>query len=406
MSSLRAIWTVALWEFHRYFKLKDQIIGFVTMVIGGVVAFSAVRIAETSSQVEIAVVGASAEFSLPSTGKIQQVREERSVEEWRQLVADRKVNGLLVLTPPTAASDPQAVWTAQLYVEKEPTWLKQLQPVLQNERIRWQMQRENVGTEQLTRIMTPAEVEVITSVDQGVSRADTVAAYCFLLGTLATSWMSLAWILTGITGEKNLRVTEQIVSAVNPQAWLDGKLLGITAASVGSLAFVVISGIIASIAAWAQGIEIPLPSAIGRPELLPAFLFFCVAGILFWNYFYAANAAIINDPHTSSRSAMMFLPLMPMFAASLVTSQPDGTMMKVLSICPGTSVTAMPMRLVLGNVSIIELIASGVLLIAAVMALREIAGRILTACILLTGREPSWLDILQCTVRRQREFTV
>ena len=38
----------------------------------------------------------------------------------------------------------------------------------------------------------------------------------------------IAYQFIVITGEKQLRVTEQVVSAITPQMWIDGKILGIS----------------------------------------------------------------------------------------------------------------------------------------------------------------------------------
>ena len=89
-----------------------------------------------------------------------------------------------------------------------------------------------------------------------------------------------------------------------------------------------------------------------------------------------------------------------MFASGLVVSQPDGPMMQALSLIPGASSTAMPIRLVLGEVSAFEILASLLLMAAGIAGLRLLAGRIFAAGIMLYGKEPSWLDIASWTIGR------
>lgn len=125
--------------------------------------------------------------------------------------------------------------------------------------------------------------------------------------------------------------------------------------------------------------------------------------VLYRNCSYAGVAAIINAPNTSSRSSLLFLPLLPMFACGLVASQPDGAMMRSLRLFPGTSSVAMPMRLVLGDVSTVDLLSSLILMVAGVAVLRLIAGRVFAAGIMLYGKEPSWLDIALWTLARHSE---
>ena len=78
-------------------------------------------------------------------------------------------------------------------------------------------------------------------------------------------------------------------------------------------------------------------------------------------------------------------------------------MMRSLSLIPGTSSVAMPMRLVLGEVSTVELLSSLILMVAGIAVLRLIAGRVFAAGIMLYGKEPSWLDIALWTLGRRSE---
>jgi carboxyl-terminal processing protease len=216
-----------------------------------------------------------------------------------------------------------------------------------------------------------------------------------------TSWIGLAYMMTGITGEKQMRVTEQIVSAIRPQMWIDGKLIGITAAAIGSLGFLFITSIICIPVAWMVGFEFSLPDSVKRWDLLPLLLVYYIGGVLFWNCFYAGVTSVINDPNTSSRTSLLFLPILPMMASALVMSQPDGTMMRILSVMPGASSTAMPIRLILGEAHPFELLLSLVMLALGVSVLRILAGRVFAAGIMLYGKEPGWIDIIQWAMTRK-----
>ena len=423
--SLRMSLTVAAWEFGRYFKLKDQIVGLVSLLMGATIGYGAMQIAKSASKVELAIIGASQQFELPTDGKLTVASGKFSEEEWRAQVLAGDVDGLLIFSRPNSTAisvnrssevvdnTPTAItpdtksldglWSAQLVVRQTPPWLEDLQPSLQADRMRTVIEASGVAPQTLVSITAPAQVDIIELSDQAVSKSDRLVAYCILGATLLTSWIGLAYMLTGITGEKQQRVTEQIVSAIRPQMWIDGKLLGITGAAIGSLAFILVSGVIAALAAFLFGYELPIPAAIQRWDLLSVLAFFFVAGVLFWNCFYAGVAAVINDPNTSSRTSLLFLPMLPLFAAGLVVSQPDGALMRTLSLLPGTSVTAMPMRLVLGEVSTLDLLLSIALLLVGIAALRWLAGRVFAAGIMLYGKEPSWLDMARWAFGRSNE---
>ena len=119
----------------------------------------------------------------------------------------------------------------------------------------------------------------------------------------------------------------------------------------------------------------------------------------FWNCFFAAVSSIINDPNTSAKSSLLFLPMLPIAAGFLAIPQPDGNAMRVLSVLPGTSSTAMPIRLFLGEVAWWEIAASLLFLFVGIYILRLAAGRIFAAGIMLYGKEPSWLDVIRWAIR-------
>jgi C-terminal processing protease CtpA/Prc/ABC-type Na+ efflux pump permease subunit len=393
---LKTCWTVARWEFQRYFKLKDQVIGIVSLLVGAVVGYGAIRIAQSAKKVEVAVLGASAQFALPENGKLKIAEGTRTEQEWRDKVQDRSIDGLIVFTQ--SAESP---WEANLTVRQEPAWLEELRPAVQKERMQWQMQAAKLSPETLAQVLAPVDIELVTLASRGVSKVDRLIAYSILGAMLITTWIGLAYMMTGITGEKQLRVTEQIVSAIRPQMWIDGKLIGITGAAIGSLAFLFIPSILCwPLVGW-LGWDVSLPDSLNRWEFLPVLLAFYLGGVLFWNCFYAGVASVINDPNTSSRTSLLFLPMLPMIAAGLVVSQPDGAMMRVLSLVPGASSTAMPMRMVLGEVSAVEILLSLIFMLVGIAGLRLLAGRIFAAGIMLYGKEPSWLDIAKWALSRQ-----
>ncbi|MCU0718534.1 MAG: ABC transporter permease, partial [Pirellula sp.] len=393
---LKTCFTVARWEFFRYFKWKDQFIGLFSLLIGAAIGFGAVHLARSSSKVELAVLGASDSFVFPEKSKLKKADGTHDESQWKELVQEGKVDGLLKITRKAGET-----FQSELIVRKEPAWLEELRPIVETEKMQWEIQEAQISPVTVARLLTPSTIEVISLSAGESSKVDRLVAYGMLIAMIMTSWIGLAYMMTGITGEKQMRVTEQIVSAIRPQMWIDGKLLGITAAAIGSLAFIFITSIICIPAAWMMGFEFSLPDSVKRWDLLPILLAFYIGGVLFWNCFYAGVTAVINDPNTSSRTSLLFLPMLPMMASALVTSQPDGVMMRTLSILPGTSSTAMPMRLILGEVHMLEVLLSVVMLAAGVYFMRVMAGRVFAAGIMLYGKEPQWVDIIKWALTRK-----
>jgi ABC-2 type transport system permease protein len=189
-------------------------------------------------------------------------------------------------------------------------------------------------------------------------------------------------------------VTESVISAISPQAWVDGKVLGLTGYALVSVVNMIVGGlIVAAAAALTTGFT--LPEAAIRPGVVVALLVYALLGVLLWSSFFAAVASTLDDPNTSSRTPLMMLPALPVVMSLAVLRDPDGMIARTLALVPLTSAPALPMRLVLSDPGAVEIAVSLVLLVAAIWLMRRIAGKIFEVGMLLYGKEPSLREVLR-----------
>src|SRR5207249_35986 len=128
---------------------------------------------------------------------------------------------------------------------------------------------------------------------QASSQAEKFAGGAFVGLTCLGVFLGMASFFSGITGEKQLRVTEQVVAAISPQTWVDGKLLGLTAAAFGTLLTYGAALALCLALLRLGGVEFTIPWSAIRPANLGIFLLFAVLGIFFWNCVFAAIAVTI-----------------------------------------------------------------------------------------------------------------
>jgi ABC-2 type transport system permease protein len=119
-------------------------------------------------------------------------------------------------------------------------------------------------------------------------------------------------------------------------------------------------------------------------------------GLLFWGSFLAAVAATIDDPHSSSRSSLMLVPTIPASLMFLTLDAVDHPAMWVASHLPLTSMAAMPVRALLGEVHGLEVLLSALVLAACTALMRRYASRVFRAHMLLYGKEPTWRELWRC----------
>ncbi len=205
----------------------------------------------------------------------------------------------------------------------------------------------------------------------------------------------IAYQFVVITGEKQLRVTEQVVSAITPQMWIDGKILGISLLAFFTTATYVVSGLVFVLLSRVFGDGIDIPLKIGDPGLWIGLSLLAIGGFLMWNTFFGLVAATTDDPNTSARGSLMMLPVLPLAIAFLGLARPEALWMRILSILPPTSPTILTLRLVLTEVPWWEIALALTLLAVAIWLLRRAAGKVFGLAILMYGKEPSWRETLR-----------
>jgi ABC-2 type transport system permease protein len=383
---LRRTGEVARWEFRRYVKPKQQIIGLVIlflMLLGG--AFVG-RLGGEPSTVEVAVVGGEHLPTLPAEADRFrfQAHPPGALPALLERMAAREVPAVLVVEPGGAGT---------LHARQNPGWRAALGRELTAAVQRQRLSATGLPPEQLAALHAPFELEVRETAPRAGGGAR-LAAFAALGLTLMGLLSGVGYIFSSVTGEKQNRLSEQVISTISPQTWIDGKILGLAAVSLVAILNALVAGaafLLVSRALW--GWSIPLPTSVERGELLLVALVLIFLGYLFWFAFMTAVAAIIDDPHTSTRNQLIFLPMLAMVPAFLAVSDPAAAWVRVLALVPPTSAAVMPVRLLVAEVPWWETLAAAALLLGAIWLVRVAAARVFRLGMLMYGKEPSWTEV-------------
>ncbi len=392
MSHARDVCVVAQWEFGRFFKWRDQFIGLALFLLVSAVWAGVALVAGAAGRtVTVALAGVA--LQPPAGGRFQFVPAAPDDRQGTDALRRGDVQGVL---------SRRADGAFELLVTKDPRYRAELAALLGDVVRRERLEASGVSPLALQRILAPVAVDVrfVDPARGRVGRAEKIAAGFCVGVMLIAIFTSLANLLTGITGEKQLRVTESVVSAISPQAWIDGKVLGITAAALASVGNIIVG--LAIIGVTAQLVSgFTWPAASLRPTVILTLAAYTILGLLLWNSFFAAVAATVSDVYTSSRSSLIFLPLVPVALSVAVLRDPDALVARVLAVFPLTSSPALPMRLVLSDPGPLEVAGSLALLAGAVWVMRRMAGRIFQLGILLYGKEPTLPEMVRWATERR-----
>lgn len=380
----RAVRRIFAWEFRRFLKLREILVSIVVIAAFGLIGSWVVGLVTGGSEVELAVV--EGPEALAGSERFELVPMTEA--EAQGALSGGEVDGVLLF---------EGADEATLLVGREPGWAEELDAYLAQALLPQRLEAAGISEEALTRVGRPVIGALETSGAAEVARGSTLVS--ILLGLMIFAIFTGAGLLfTTITGEKTQRVTELVVSAVPPQAWIDGKVLGTIAYVVVNLVtFAVGIGIAVLVPMLLRdGPLPPLPPIGVDPVLLAGILPLVVLGAVLYLYLYAAVAASIDDPATSQRSGMLMVPgvLVALGWLGLI-GDPSSPMFVFLSYFPLTSASAMSVRLLLGDAGTLELLLSLAVLAASSLAARWAAGKVFSVAVLITGKEPTWGEMLR-----------
>lgn len=388
MNYFKQVLTVTWWEYTRFYKLKNELIGIATfLAIFLIFNFGSRFIAKTfDTRHEIAILQNTDPLlaeKLESRFDIKWVSEDE-IPALKQQMEEEKEGMLL-----TKGSDGSFV----LFAYKESRRIPTLEGLLHDYTQVTRLAASGIDKTEFEFVMEPPLLEAEYIYKPGRGQRP-VLAYFFVGLMVMAIFLSFAYQFTAITGEKMLKITEQIVSAIKPQVWMDGKILGITLTGLSSMITYIILSILGGMVYFiVTGASASMIIDYLHVPAIMLFLAFTLMGILMWNAIMAAIASIITDPNNSGKSSLMMFPVIFVILTFAIIGEPDSSLAVFLSWFPLTSPSAMPIRWVATEVYWYEVLGSLIVLTATFYFLRKLAAKIFRITILISGKEPTWTEV-------------
>lgn len=378
------IWMVARWEFMRNFKWKQELIGYLIMVgiYGAIFSVQLWSEASTQTNVKLGVVG-SLETTLSHKFSIELIEGDPDSTTLFQVIEQSALDGVLVVEQADKVT---------LYAQQESSWQQELEQQLADAHRTVLLNAMDINEEQLAKLQAPIVLTFVNQAEEVVgSGVKQLGMMVAILSAIAV-FTSFGLSMTSVTQEKQHRITEQLLTCLTHQQWVDGKALGLCLSSLKSLlSTAIMMGLIfTAISVFSGSSDNTFSVSF---FVLFQVLIFCTLGIFFWNYVFVGFSATIDDPNHSGKTGMMMLPMLPVMLVFIVIGEPNGQVAKLLSLLPLTSISFMPMRIASMDVPLWQVGLSIVLLVGGIYYVRLFASRIFRANITLFGKEPGWGEI-------------
>lgn len=228
-------------------------------------------------------------------------------------------------------------------------------------------------------------VSVVTIGTANLIESDPIGYISSFVGLMILFMMIMMGITTianGVVEEKSSRVVEIVLTTVRPRTLLLGKILGIGT-------FLLLQFVLFAIAAVISLNLAGLWLDLGLGSYLAWLAVWLVLGFFFYAMATGALAATASRQEDlgAVTSPISMAILIPFYVGLfLVPAMPEATVTKVLSMIPGISPFAMPVRQAYDTVTTSELLIAAALGVVAIPLVAAIAGKIYENSILHTGR--------------------
>lgn len=233
-----------------------------------------------------------------------------------------------------------------------------------------------------------------------------------------------AAVMRGVMEEKTNRIAEIIISSVRPFELMLGKILGIAMVGLTQLLIwlVLVVGIISVASLFmapdtlqhAQQLQESMQVSAQTSQfsgflqaktnflsanwglLIPCFLFYFLAGYLFYAALFAAVGSVVNEDPQEAQALMLpiTMPIILSFVImTIAVGKPDAPISVWGSIIPFSSPIIMMARLPSGNVPFWQLLISMVSLIVGFILTTMLAAKIYRTGILLYGKKVTFREL-------------
>jgi ABC-2 type transport system permease protein len=308
-----------------------------------------------------------------------------------QQIADKKLDGYLVITPATVAGQrPTFDFTprSSADVTTSTAIKKALDMVLTRE----YLGAKGVSAFETAAIMAPVTVNIIEKNGQhGNSKTSFYVAYVLFFLMYMVVLLYGMNVARSIIEEKSSRVFEVLLATIKPDELLAGKILGVGAVGLTQVGiWMIAAGLLAAHAGAMSGISLSVPQAV-------FFIVYFVLGYTLYSSVAAALGAMTNSEQELQQLNMfMMMPLFLSMGMVLpIVTNPNSILSRIVSQIPFCAPLLMELRISISMPQPWEIALSIGLILITIYAVLWLSSRIYRVGILMYGKKPNLPEILR-----------
>lgn len=394
---MKQFWTVLKFEIGNYFKSKAFVLTtfFLMLAVVGAVTIPALFMSGGSSGDD----GADTEEDMKATLAILDqglvVEDLTAFEEtlgqynWincadeaelEKTVDEEKAEAGFIVTEPTAYV--YVVKNQSMYDEYQNSFEEAFSRLYRDK----ELSSQGIDSEQIETLFA-TKLESDTKILGKNSARNYAYTYVLLFVVYFLVIFYGQMIATSVTSEKSNRAIEILVTSVDSNSLIFGKVLAGAASGMIQAVLIIGSAVWAYRAtsgAWNHKLDflfnIPM-------NVWVVYILFGLMGYLLYAFIYGMLGSLVSKTEDISKSStpITMIYLAAFFVSVFGLNMPDSILIKVASFIPFSSGNAMLIRVAMGTVSIAEIIISGVLLAASCVLTGLLAAKIFRFGTLMYG---------------------
>jgi len=222
-----------------------------------------------------------------------------------------------------------------------------------------------------------------------------ILSYLFSFLLYISLLMMGSMVMQTVIQEKSNRIVEVLLSSVTSKELMIGKILGAAITGLLQMAIWISPVILVASTSWFM---LPKEITIDITFVQVSYLlvnFFL--GLLIFVGLFATVGSIFENPQDAQSGMwpIMMLIMIPFFIAMSMIENPSNPVASVASMLPFSAIIVMPAKMALVDVPLWQIILSTLINVATVFAIFPIAGKIYRVGIMMTGKRPSWGEVVK-----------
>ncbi|HLX12888.1 MAG TPA: ABC transporter permease [Bacteroidota bacterium] len=214
-----------------------------------------------------------------------------------------------------------------------------------------------------------------------------IPSYIFMMMMFFVLLTSGQMLVRSLLEEKANRVIEVLVSSCTPSDLMMGKILGLSGVGITQLLLWIAIGL---------GLFPAVVMGLMSTSMLILPVYFILGYLFFAAVFVAIGSSVSTEQEAQlATSYLMILLIVPIGLSFMVVSDPNSTLVRVLTFIPFLTATMMAMRVPVQMPAMWEIAGTIVVLALSAAGMMWAAGRIFRVAMLVYGKRPSIGELIR-----------